>query len=271
MVNEQTVLTSTPDPAVFKTNAFFVIGAPKCGTTSWAKHLSDHTEVAFSDPKEPHFFSSDYPFDPDGLATLESYLKLFPTTSEVTRFGEGSVFYLYSEDAVRRIEETTNKGARYIVCLRDPVLASFSLHAQHVAFGWEPERDYLKALRRSEAESLLANPDPKLAHVLRYAHFYRYGDHIERLLRDVDQTRIFFIVIERDWGDSNDLYARLHRFLGLSERQVDHEVRVNEARRIKSELIYRMLKSTQGLAMAHLARRLFCTQGFRSEAPYPQD
>ena len=38
---------------------FFIIGAPKCGTTSLSIYLSQHPEVCFSEPKEPHFVLTD--------------------------------------------------------------------------------------------------------------------------------------------------------------------------------------------------------------------
>lgn len=251
----------------FPENSFFLIGAPKCGTTSLAKHLSAHPEISFSDPKEPHFFSPDYPFGPSGLNSVDDYLGLFPGKPDARRFGEGSVFYLYSEHAIERIEAITENSAQYVVCLRDPVMASFSLHAQHVAFGWEPERDYLTALRRAEEESARANPDPKLASVLKYARFYQYGPYIARLLDRVDESRIFISVMERDAQNPQDLYDRLHRFLGVSDRQVDHAVRVNEARRVGNDLIYRALTSPGVLRFAQLARRLVAPNGFGLKRP----
>lgn len=255
------------DLQAFRANSFFLVGAPKCGTTSLARHLSDHPEISFSNPKEPHFFSVDYPFGLADQSSLESYLELFPVSSEATRFGEGSVFYLYSAEAIARIEKITAQRAKYVVCLRDPVQASFSLHAQHVAFGWEPERDYLRALKRSNVESLQAQPNPKLAHVLRYLYFYRYADHIERLLERVDPNRVFFVVMERDGADADGLYSRLHGFLGVSARQVDHDIRMNEARRIQSDMLYRILTSDRGLALARAARRILAPKGFGMKRP----
>ena len=35
----------------------FIVGAPRCGTTSLSRYLKDHPEVCFSRVKEPHFFS----------------------------------------------------------------------------------------------------------------------------------------------------------------------------------------------------------------------
>lgn len=36
----------------------FIVGAPKCGTTSLVSYLSQHPQVHISKIKEPHFFSS---------------------------------------------------------------------------------------------------------------------------------------------------------------------------------------------------------------------
>ena len=38
----------------------FIVGAPKCGTTSLYKYLSEHYEVFMSPVKEPNFFSDIY-------------------------------------------------------------------------------------------------------------------------------------------------------------------------------------------------------------------
>ncbi|WP_040414858.1 sulfotransferase [Desulfococcus multivorans] len=37
---------------------FFIIGAPRCGTTSLSRYLSKHPDICFSRPKEPHYFST---------------------------------------------------------------------------------------------------------------------------------------------------------------------------------------------------------------------
>ena len=36
---------------------FFIVGAPRCGTTAMSTYLSGHPEVCFSVPKENHFFA----------------------------------------------------------------------------------------------------------------------------------------------------------------------------------------------------------------------
>ena len=40
---------------------FFIIGAPKAGTTALAHYLSEHEKVFFSNIKEPFFWCDDDP------------------------------------------------------------------------------------------------------------------------------------------------------------------------------------------------------------------
>ena len=36
---------------------FFIVGAPRCGTTALSKYLKRNPKICFSNPKEPHFFT----------------------------------------------------------------------------------------------------------------------------------------------------------------------------------------------------------------------
>ena len=55
---------------------FFIIGAPKSGTTALYQYLSSHPNIYMCTPKEPHYFSNDL----NGVAfvkTLDEYQNLF--------------------------------------------------------------------------------------------------------------------------------------------------------------------------------------------------
>jgi len=55
---------------------FFIVGAPKCGTTALSEYLRSHPNVFMSFPKEPHYFAEDmvsYRY----CTTLPEYLKIF--------------------------------------------------------------------------------------------------------------------------------------------------------------------------------------------------
>jgi hypothetical protein len=130
---------------------FFIIGAPKSGTTSLANYLSAHPEVHFSDPKEPKYFHSD--FHPEHRYALDEggYLGCFDPgeMSRCSAVGEGTVWYLYSEVAVSRILEF-NPEARLIAMLRNPVDLAYSLHSQLLYGGHENLESFEEAWRAQE-------------------------------------------------------------------------------------------------------------------------
>ena len=45
-------ITNKPD--------FFIVGAPKCGTTSLAEYLNSNPRVFVTNPKEPFYFCKDF-------------------------------------------------------------------------------------------------------------------------------------------------------------------------------------------------------------------
>jgi hypothetical protein len=68
---------------------FFIIGAPKCGTTSLANWLAQHPNVYFSPTKETHYFNNDR--SPTNYHDEYSYLFMFATArSEQNAIIEGS-------------------------------------------------------------------------------------------------------------------------------------------------------------------------------------
>ena len=81
--------------------AFFVIGAPRCGTTSLCKSLKVHPRISFSKPKETHFFiRCDPALDDDELR--RTYLRQYHQDVAACHqaIGDGSVSYLYSPRAI---------------------------------------------------------------------------------------------------------------------------------------------------------------------------
>src|SRR5262245_35065298 len=84
-----------------KKPTFFIIGAPKCGTTSLAAWLADHPDIFMSPTKEPHYFNTDHK---RYLNSLAGYEQLFEdATDRHSAVGEASVWYLYSANAVENI------------------------------------------------------------------------------------------------------------------------------------------------------------------------
>lgn len=80
---------------------FFLVGAPKCGTTAMYQYLRRHPAIFMCPVKEPEFFSRN-PGDPAAYS-LEEYLTLFDGVKEEKRIGEASVGYLAAPTAAARI------------------------------------------------------------------------------------------------------------------------------------------------------------------------
>ncbi|MCP4662264.1 MAG: sulfotransferase domain-containing protein, partial [bacterium] len=129
---------------------FFIVGAPKCGTTALYHYLSEHPQVFLPEFKEPHFFAEDLS-TPDHICSEQEYLELFlPAGDEHRAVGEGSVWYLFSSTAARRIREFAPE-AKVIVMFRSPVEMFVSLHNQMMASLYEEERDPERAWALQEA------------------------------------------------------------------------------------------------------------------------
>jgi hypothetical protein len=109
----------------------FVIGAPKCGTSSLYSWLTAHPAVVGSQPKETFYFvDPDYPLrrqrhvqthGPDGFE------RFFPGPHAVALRLEATTHSLYQETTPARVHELF-PDARVIAILRDPadrVLSSF--------------------------------------------------------------------------------------------------------------------------------------------------
>ncbi len=145
---------------------FFVVGAPKAGTTALHAALAQHPQLYLSKVKEPKFFLCDGGPPPDHggpgdahsyrewIWQREAYERLFDDAPPGTRRGECTPFYLSDLDSHRRIHEAV-PDARLIVILRDPVDRAYSNWAHLWADGLETIDDFVEACaeepRRTEA------------------------------------------------------------------------------------------------------------------------
>src|SRR5699024_1670894 len=105
---------------------FFILGAPKCGTSSMYEWLAEHPQIYMSPVKEPNFYNSDSNLT--SARSKKEYLKLFESAAASHKvIGEASIMYMYSKEAVLNIEEDLDKP-KYLVLLRDPVEMAVSYY-----------------------------------------------------------------------------------------------------------------------------------------------
>ncbi|NJL34400.1 MAG: sulfotransferase domain-containing protein [Chloroflexaceae bacterium] len=122
---------------------FFIVGAPKCGTTAMTDYLNQHPDVFVPVVKEPDFFGSDLT-GRRYTTNLHTYLALFePGRGKLC--GEGSTAYIISKQAAQEIYNF-NPEAKIIIMIRNPVDMLYSLHNQVVYTGDESIHDFALAL-----------------------------------------------------------------------------------------------------------------------------
>src|SRR3974390_940759 len=98
---------------------FFIVGAPKSGTSAMSQYLSEHPDIYMA-KKEMNFFGEDLRFGRRiWRRDLGSYLNEFKTCNSQRRAGEASVWYLFSSRAAEEIR-AFDPNSRIIVMLREP-------------------------------------------------------------------------------------------------------------------------------------------------------
>jgi len=220
---------------------FFIVGAPKCGTTALSEYLRRHPYIFFCPHKEVSYFCEDFP----GIRTVASekqYLQYFKRANDKhIAVGEGSVRYLYSSIAIQRIFEF-NPKSKIIIMLRNPVDLVYACHSQALYSLEEYEPDFKKAWALQESRAKGNNitkrcPDPDAA--LQYRKIGMLGQHVERVLNifPKEQVRIYFL--EDFSRDTKEIYEDVLTFLGIPSdgRKYFHRINENKKHRNKTVAI----------------------------------
>lgn len=196
---------------------FFIIGAPKCGTSSLAAWLSGHPQIYMSPIKEPFYFSED--IQNRVITEWAIYLRLFSRASKQhLRIGEASATYLFSKVAVPAIEHTIHTG-QYIVMVRNPVDMAYSLHEQQVRSFNENIDDFYQAwcLAPKRREGKQVPPGCKDPILLDYPSWCRLSEQLERLYTIVPKERVLVLLLDDMKKNPRREYLRVINFLGVPD------------------------------------------------------
>jgi hypothetical protein len=221
---------------------FFIVGAPKCGTTALAEYLREHRNIFMSWPKEPHFFAHDFPMYKEHLPCIDNYLDLFRDAdkSQHIAVGEASVYYLYSRKAIPAIHEF-NRDARLIVMLRNPVDIVASMHSQLLWTLDEDEKD-LETAWRYQAKRLNGKNIPARCRepaLLQYGELASIGAQVQRMLSIFPRDQIKFVRFEDFKNNTQQIYSSVLAFLEVPDNHRTHFPVINGNRCHKNPLISR--------------------------------
>lgn len=227
---------------------FFIIGAPKCGTTSLANWLGQHPQIYFSPVKEPHYFNT--MDDHRKTHDLSTYEALFTeATHEELAIGEGSVWYLHSSNAVPSIEEYTGGNAKYIVCLRNPVDMAYSLHSEMHVNGNEPEPDFETAWRLQTSRAAGNVPPTSIAPShLQYRNACALGTLLKRVKDQIPPERLKILLIDDIAKQPQETLKKVLNYLDVSTdiSNIDFKTK-NSARKPKYQAVIRFVAAVGAL------------------------
>jgi Sulfotransferase domain len=213
---------------------FFILGAPKCGTTALYHYLRPHPNIFMPKLKEPHFFATDLGSYP-AIKTGEAYAALFAdATDRHLRIGEASVYYLRSSTAIRNIREY-NPDAKLIAMFRNPVDMVHSFHSQLLYVSQENVRDFETAwrLQSRRSQGLDLPPRSRGAFLLQYAEMGRFGTQAQRLLSIFPPAQAKIILYDDFARTPQRIYDDVIEFLEIPHDGRSEFPRINENKRAR--------------------------------------
>jgi Sulfotransferase domain len=204
---------------------FFIIGAPKAGTTSLYYYLAQHPQIQMSTVKEPSFFAFPQSSLDDSrkINRLDKYEQLFDSSVAVR--GEASpnyTMYPLRQGVPERIRELV-PDAKLVYVVRDPIDRTVSHYHQLVASEGE---------NASLGETLSDLSDPRSPCVCSSL----YALQLELYLRSFPQERILVIDQAELLAERRITLSKIFTFLTVDEAfdssQFDIELLKSNERRI---------------------------------------
>ena len=217
---------------------FFIVGAPKAGTTSLYAYLDQHPEVYMSPLKEPNYFAvelraenfskEDQPRIAREAAALRDYLdgdmrdkrfgglvsdwldygKLFRNASTETAIGEASPMYLWSGSAAHNIARRL-PHAKIIISLRNPVDRAYSQYLQMTSIGM------IRRSFRQQIQASMMDERRCFGPSWPLLEFGQYHAQVLRYLQEFPRPQIHISLYEELQAAPRELLSSLFRFLDV--------------------------------------------------------
>jgi hypothetical protein len=234
---------------------FMIIGVMKGGTSSLSDLLAAHSGVGFSNPKEPHFFSTagNYP------AKLDQYHGLFGEEKQ-RLWGEGTTSYTkvpnFKVEIYKDLHEY-NPELKFIYTLRHPVKRAIS-HYMHMYQRKAIDLSFEKALWQSNI-----------------LHTGRFYTQLRPFVELFGREQVYLYKFEDFISDQQSVFDGVLGYLGLSPELIGAPSHNNSAlgankvgggmdrfktraiRKIWDEKIPENVKSSVYRAAAKLTARTF--------------
>jgi hypothetical protein len=239
---------------------FFVVGAPKAGTTSLYNYLDQHREIYMSPVKEPNYFADEIRHEnftdemrrmdgPTGgpIAAWADYTRLFQNVNGEKAIGEASVCYLWSKTAPANIAAKCPE-ARIVMVLRNPVDRAFAQYRHMLTFAKS------RVSFGEHLDAFFSSNNKQIGKLYPFLEFGLYHEQVKRYLTSFPRDRIQIWFYEDYLQNPLAMLQQIFQFLEVNASFTpDVSQRHLEARVPRSYSLNRLVKRT-GLWEA--ARRL---------------
>ena len=218
---------------------FYVVGAPKAGTTSIYNYLSQHPKIFVPEIKEPDYFSfpevRDTYYNVHIVADPEEYVNLYSEARSGQISGDFSPSYLFSAQSARRIAEK-NPGAKILIVLRDPVERAISHYLMDVNSGLNTMSLMESISEKNKINSLFYRE---------YVEGGRYDEQIARFKQYFPDSQIKVLQFENLKRDVQGFMNEIISFLGIGEK-FDFDTSIKHLRHThyKSSMVKRLVHSS---------------------------
>jgi hypothetical protein len=226
---------------------FFIVGAPRCGTTALSEYLRHHPNVFFSDPKELGYFDEETRSivnEVHVLSELNDYLEYFREAKDNhVAVGEGTVHYLRSGSAIPNILDF-NPEARLIAIVRSPVDLVYSLHRELVLGDVEDVLDFEEAWRKQK-ERRNGHSIPRFCmdrSELLYSEVAMLGKQLEGVFSIAPAEQVKVIIFDDFVHSPQEIYGEVLSFLDLPDDRRTAFPQINSSNRaVRVHLFHRQL------------------------------
>lgn len=229
---------------------FFIVGAPRCGTTALYFYLKQHPDVYMCDQKEPYYFSTDFHEESDKyfkrmirfpIRNKEQYLKLFMEANKEKIVGEGTSEYLYSKEAAKNIYKF-NREAKILISVRNPIDFLYSIHSNLISWGGEDILDFKTALD-IEPKRLKGNYLPKgllWPSSLYYSERIKFSEQITRYHDLFSENQVKISIYDDFKKDNLKTYRSVLEFLNVDINFIPHMKILNRNKKPRFNFINRI-------------------------------
>lgn len=216
--------THTPD--------FYIVGAPKCGTTALYEYLKTHPNIFLPAVKEPTYFAKEFRAQRSYIGTPQAYSALYKAATKTQLTGDASPYYLASDTAIQNILRC-NPAAKFIAIIRNPLDMLPSYHAQ-----------LLRSLVEDEPvlETAWSNQSPITHPGLNYRKICTLGTQIKHLINIVPENQRHIIIYDDFKVDTRATYQSLLNFLTLPDDGRANFARINKRKKLRSPALQKALR-----------------------------